>query len=96
MRACVCVSVRACVLACVRACLHACVRVCFLMQEKRLLEEGGSGRAPEVYYVPTAADAFVSAYRVWLKRFAGGGVEYPSYVEKKLPETPSKKVMLDR
>ena len=65
-------------------------------QEKRLLEEGGSEKTPELYYVPTSADAFVSAYRVWLKRFAGGGVQYPDYVENKLPETPSKEVMLDR
>ena len=66
-------------------------------QERRLVLEGGNHNAPAAYYMPVkGADAMVAAFRAWLNRFAGGAVEFPSYVEPALPRTPDKAEMLDR
>ena len=66
------------------------------LQERRLREEGGEQKAPEVYFAPTSSDAMISGFRVWLKRFAGGAVKYPPHVDPALPPPPSKEQLFDR
>ncbi|CAI5990772.1 unnamed protein product [Closterium sp. NIES-65] len=64
--------------------------------ERRLEEEGGAEQGVKSYYTPTSADSFVSAYRSWLLRFAGGKARFPAYVNPELPPAKSRREILDR
>ncbi|CAI5500656.1 unnamed protein product [Closterium sp. Naga37s-1] len=69
---------------------------CLCLQERRLEEEGGAVQGVKSYYTPTSADSFVSAYRSWLLRFAGGKARFPAYVNPELPPAKSRREILDR
>ncbi|CAI5998704.1 unnamed protein product [Closterium sp. NIES-64] len=64
--------------------------------ERWLEEEGGAVQGIKSYYTPTSADSFVSAYRSWLVRFAGGKARFPAYVNPELPAAKSRREILDR
>ncbi|CAI5495240.1 unnamed protein product [Closterium sp. Naga37s-1] len=65
------------------------------LTERRLEEEGGAEQGVKNYYTPTSADSFVSAYRSWLLRFAGGKARFPAYVNPQLPPAKSRREILD-
>ncbi|CAI5500677.1 unnamed protein product [Closterium sp. Naga37s-1] len=66
------------------------------LQERRLEEEGGAVEGIKSYYTPTSSDSFISAFRSWLRRFAGGKARFPAYVDPKLPPAKSRREILDR
>jgi hypothetical protein len=49
-------------------------------------------RWEEACYVPTKSDAFVIAFRKWMKKYAGGGPDLGGG----LPPTVSKEQLMDR
>ncbi|EFN56079.1 hypothetical protein CHLNCDRAFT_145588 [Chlorella variabilis] len=54
--------------------LHMQARACFLPAEQESVRRGmGEKPAGQVYYMPAASDAYVSAFRNWMKSVAGGG-----------------------
>ncbi|XP_074294153.1 protochlorophyllide-dependent translocon component 52, chloroplastic-like [Silene latifolia] len=64
-------------------------------EEQRLLDKGGKWQ--KAYYMPTKADAMVIAFRKWLDKYAGEGVDWGNkYESAQLPPTPPKDVLLDR
>ncbi|CAI7856999.1 unnamed protein product [Closterium sp. NIES-53] len=66
------------------------------LTERRLEEEGGAVQGIKSYYTPTSSDSFISAFRSWLRRFAGGKARFPAYVDPKLPPAKSRREILDR
>uniref|UniRef100_A0A2P2PJ71 Protochlorophyllide-dependent translocon component 52ic-like isoform X2 n=1 Tax=Rhizophora mucronata TaxID=61149 RepID=A0A2P2PJ71_RHIMU len=47
-------------------------------------------------FVPTKSDAFVVGYRRWLKKYAGGQVDWRGKYGGVLPPTPPRKQLMDR
>ncbi|CAI5501286.1 unnamed protein product [Closterium sp. Naga37s-1] len=66
------------------------------LTERRLEEEGGAVQGIKSYYTPTSSDSFISAFRSWLRRFAGCKARFPAYVDPKLPPAKSRREILDR
>eukprot|EP00245_Coleochaete_scutata_P001952 TRINITY_DN1245_c0_g2_i1.p1 TRINITY_DN1245_c0_g2~~TRINITY_DN1245_c0_g2_i1.p1 ORF type:complete len:487 (-),score=51.66 TRINITY_DN1245_c0_g2_i1:264-1556(-) len=48
------------------------------------------------YYIPTKADGFVSAFRKWYEKFAGGTPPWAPGVDTRLPPMLPKEILLDR
>lgn len=67
-----------------------------VLQERRLQDEGGESQALSAYYAPTRSDAFVLAFRRWLKEYAGSRVQWPEGVDLKLPPVQTKRQLMDR
>eukprot|EP00250_Pteridium_aquilinum_P027619 c3532_g1_i1 orf=293-1771(-) len=62
---------------------------------ERKLEEAGSRKWETVCYVPTKSDAFVIAFRKWLRVYAGGQPDWGGRFNG-LPPTPHREVLMDR
>ncbi|KAI3747064.1 hypothetical protein L6452_09507 [Arctium lappa] len=65
------------------------------VEEKKVLEAGLSNWQ-KVCFVPTKSDANVVAFRKWLKKYAGGRVEWGNKFDGSLPPTPPREVLMDR
>ncbi|GLJ46453.1 hypothetical protein SUGI_0979090 [Cryptomeria japonica] len=69
----------------------------FLHLEEHKLQDYGQTNWEKACYVPTKADAFVVAFRKWLKQYAGNGVPWgEKYLYGTLPPTPPKEQLMDR
>uniref|UniRef100_A0A0D6R5K1 Rieske domain-containing protein n=1 Tax=Araucaria cunninghamii TaxID=56994 RepID=A0A0D6R5K1_ARACU len=68
----------------------------FLHLEERKLQGYGQTNWEKACYVPTKADAFVVAFRKWLKKYSNGGVPWGTKFSGLLPPTPSKEQLMDR
>lgn len=68
----------------------------FLHLEERKLQNYGKTNWEKACYVPTAADAFVVAFRKWLKRYANNGVDWGKSFDGSLPPSPPKEQLMDR
>ncbi|MCO5606334.1 hypothetical protein L7F22_060522 [Adiantum nelumboides] len=62
---------------------------------ERKLEEAGAKKWETVCYVPTKADAFVIAFRKWLRVYAGGQPDWNGRYDG-LPPTPHREMLMDR
>ncbi|KAI5067053.1 hypothetical protein GOP47_0018205 [Adiantum capillus-veneris] len=62
---------------------------------ERKLEEAGSRKWETVCYVPTKSDAFVIAFRKWLRVYAGGKPDWNGRYDG-LPPTPHREMLMDR
>ncbi|KAF6155196.1 hypothetical protein GIB67_019722 [Kingdonia uniflora] len=47
-------------------------------------------------FVPTKSDAIVVAFRNWIRKYAGGQIDWGSKFGRSLPLTPPKEVLMDR
>ncbi|KAI3798125.1 hypothetical protein L1987_33394 [Smallanthus sonchifolius] len=65
------------------------------VEEEKLVEAGPSNWQ-KVCFVPTKADANVVAYRKWLKKYAGGQVDWGTKFKGSLPPTPPREQLMDR
>ncbi|KAL8246401.1 hypothetical protein R6Q59_007617 [Mikania micrantha] len=65
------------------------------VQEKKVMEVGNSNWQ-KVCFVPTKADANVAAFRKWLKKYAGGQIDWRNMFDGPLPPTPPREQLLDR
>lgn len=68
----------------------------FLHLEERKLQNYGKANWEKACYVPTSADAFVVAFRKWLKRYANNGVDWGKRFDVSLPPSPPKEQLMDR
>ncbi|XP_057827217.2 protochlorophyllide-dependent translocon component 52, chloroplastic isoform X2 [Cryptomeria japonica] len=64
--------------------------------EEHILQEHAGGKWEKACYVPTKGDAFVVAFRKWLKRHSNGGVPWEEKLNNTLPPTPPKEQLMDR
>ncbi|KAH9604004.1 hypothetical protein KSS87_023607 [Heliosperma pusillum] len=65
------------------------------VEERRLLQKGGKWQ--KGYYMPTKSDAMVVAFRKWLDKYAGEGVDWGNkFVATQLPPTPRRDMLFDR
>lgn len=62
---------------------------------ERKLDEAGSKKWETVCYVPTKSDAFVIAFRKWLRVYAGGQPDWNGRYDG-LPPTPHRELLMDR
>lgn len=58
--------------------------------------EAGLSNWQKVCFVPTKADANVITFRKWLKKYAGGQIEWGNKFNGSLPTTPPREQLLDR
>lgn len=59
--------------------------------------EVGPSNWQKACFVPTKADALVVGFRKWLKRYAGGQIDWQTkFGQAALPPTPPKEQLLDR
>ncbi|KAL9998070.1 putative pheophorbide a oxygenase [Helianthus debilis subsp. tardiflorus] len=65
------------------------------VQERKLMELGPSNWQ-NVCFVPTKADANVVAYRKWLKKYAGGQMDWGTKFNGYLPPTLTREQLMDR
>ncbi|KAK1411188.1 hypothetical protein QVD17_37734 [Tagetes erecta] len=65
------------------------------VEEEKLIEAGPSNWQ-KVCFVPTKADANVMAYRMWLKKYAGGQFDWGTKFNGSLPPTPPRLQLMDR
>ncbi|KAD7478162.1 hypothetical protein E3N88_01298 [Mikania micrantha] len=65
------------------------------IQEKKLMDAGNSNWQ-KVCFVPTKADANVTAFRKWLKKYAGGQIDWRNMFDGPLPPTPPREQIFDR
>ncbi|KAH7301960.1 hypothetical protein KP509_23G050300 [Ceratopteris richardii] len=65
------------------------------LTERKLIEAEKKTSWEKACYVPTTSDAFVIAFRKWLKNFAGGGPNWGGQYGQ-LPPTPPKEQLMDR
>lgn len=66
------------------------------LMERRLEDRGGMANIEKLYYTPTKSDAFVVAYRSWLKKFGGSVPDYGPKAFDRLPPSRPKTESLDR
>ena len=69
------------------------------MQERNLRDatSGLVEKWNKAFFMPTAADRYVGAFRQWLTRFAGKGVQYAAGVGPNLPPSiTNREDLLDR
>ncbi|CAM6098455.1 unnamed protein product [Calypogeia fissa] len=66
------------------------------LMERRLQERGGMAKVEKLFYCPTASDAFVIAYRKWLKTFGGGVPDHGPKATDRLQPTAPLSVIFDR
>lgn len=64
-------------------------------------QAGGNKSWFKTAYLPTAADSCVVAFRQWLRKYGGGGVDWggalpPGSGSQHLPPTPSRRELLDK
>ncbi|KAK1411199.1 hypothetical protein QVD17_37745 [Tagetes erecta] len=65
------------------------------MKEEKLIEAGNSNWQ-KACFVPAKADANVLAYRMWLKKYAGGQFDWGTKFNGSLPPTPPRLQLMDR
>ncbi|KAM0011815.1 putative pheophorbide a oxygenase [Helianthus debilis subsp. tardiflorus] len=56
----------------------------------------GQSNWQKVCFVPTKADANVVAYKKWIKKYAGGQIDWGNKFNELLPPTPPRDRLLDR
>ncbi|KAJ0852889.1 putative pheophorbide a oxygenase [Helianthus annuus] len=65
------------------------------VQEEKLMEAGPLNWQ-KACFVPTKADTMVTLYRTWLKKYAGGQVDWGTDVNGALPPIPPREQLMDR
>ncbi|BAT73643.1 hypothetical protein LR48_Vigan01g050000 [Vigna angularis] len=64
--------------------------------EEHKIMDIGPNNWQKACFVPTKSDALVIGYRKWLKKYAGGQVEWRGKYTGALPSTPPREQLLDR
>ncbi|KAI3798283.1 hypothetical protein L1987_33554 [Smallanthus sonchifolius] len=70
--------------------------LCLLHSQEKKLTVVGQSNWQKVCFVPTKADANVVAYRKWLKKYAGGQINWGTKFDGPLPATPPRDQLMDR
>ncbi|XP_045821150.1 protochlorophyllide-dependent translocon component 52, chloroplastic-like isoform X2 [Trifolium pratense] len=65
------------------------------VEEKKIMDVGQENWH-KACFVPTKSDALVIAFRKWLKKYAGGQVDWRGKYSGALPPTPPREQLLDR
>lgn len=65
------------------------------VEEKKIMDVG-QANWHKACFVPTKADALVIGFRKWLKKYAGGEVDWRGKYSGSLPPTPPREQLMDR
>ncbi|OMO81044.1 Pheophorbide a oxygenase [Corchorus capsularis] len=66
------------------------------VEERNIMENGGSKNWKKACFVPTKSDAFVVGFRRWLNKYAGGEVDWRGKFSGALPPSPPREQLMDR
>ncbi|KAF5188181.1 Protochlorophyllide-dependent translocon component 52 protein [Thalictrum thalictroides] len=66
------------------------------MISEHKINDAGPINWQKVSFVPTKADAMVIAFRMWLRKYSGGQVDWGTKFSGYLPPTPPKEQLMDR
>ncbi|KAM7497513.1 hypothetical protein LguiA_021927 [Lonicera macranthoides] len=64
--------------------------------EERKIMEAGPSNWQKACFVPTKSDALVVSFRKWLRKYAGGQIDWGTKFGGALPPTPPREQLLDR